>query len=144
MSIDTVVSTESWTEALANFLRTQPTVSAVRIDPAAHKVSVATIGNVDVRDLEDKLAATIAAVEEQLAARPAAQAPAGFALKREGEATIIGRKMGSTAEKMWLWREMEWPAVREEEPIDEQEWRKLRSEERRVGKEGRDRGERGS
>ena len=116
---------DSWTEALANFLRSQPAVSAVRIDPTAHKVSVATIGNVDVRELEEKLAATIAAVEEQLAARPQAKAPAGFALKREGQATIIGRKMGSTAEKMWLWREMEWPEIRADEAPDEQEWKKL-------------------
>ncbi|HUR56612.1 MAG TPA: cation-transporting P-type ATPase, partial [Opitutaceae bacterium] len=116
---------DSWTEALANFLRTQPAVSAVRIDPTAHKVSVATIGNVDVRELEEKLAATIAAVEEQLAARSQANAPAGFALKREGQATIIGKKMGSTAEKMWLWREMEWPEVRADETPDEQEWKTL-------------------
>lgn len=54
---------ENWAEALANFLRAQPGVSAVRIDPEAQRVSVATIGEVNVPDLEEKLAATIAAVE---------------------------------------------------------------------------------
>ena len=123
--MESVAQTDSWTEALANFLRTQPQVSAVRIDPGAHKVAVATIGNVDVTDLEAKLAATIAAVEEQLAGRGAAKTPAGFALRQEGGTTVIGRKMGVTAEKLWLWREMEWPAERDEPIVDEQEWRKL-------------------
>src|SRR5687767_8019792 len=114
--------TESWTEALGNFLRTQPGVSAVRIDPAAHRVSVATIGNVDVAELEEKLAATIAAVEEQLAAKgTTASAPAGFALRRDGDATVIGRKMGAAAEALWQWREMEWPHERDVEEHEEGE-----------------------
>ncbi len=116
---------ENWAEALANFLRAQPGVSAVRIDPEAQRVSVATIGEVNVPDLEEKLAATIAAVEEQLAARQTANAPAGFALRREGAATVIGRRMGATAETMWQWREMDWPATREEAPPDGDEWRML-------------------
>ena len=124
--METIAQTDSWAEALANFLRSQPAVSAVRIDPAAHKVAVATIGNVDVSELEAKLAATIAAVEEQLATRASARPPAGFALRREGEATVIGRKMGVTAEKLWLWREMEWPEIRQETlEADDQEWRTL-------------------
>jgi Zn2+/Cd2+-exporting ATPase len=115
----------SWTEALANFLRTQPSVTAVKIDPEAHTLAVATLGNIDVTDLEEKLAATIAAVEEQIATRAVACIPAGFALRQEGGATVIGRKMGVTAEKMWLWREMEWPEIKAEPTPDEQEWRKL-------------------
>jgi Cd2+/Zn2+-exporting ATPase len=123
--METTSDPGTWTEALADFLRTEPTVSAVRIDPAAHKVAVATIGNVDVRSLEDKLAATIAAVEEQLAARTSTQAPAGFAMRREGAATVIGRKMGATAEELWLWREMEWPEIKADHRPEDQEWRTL-------------------
>ncbi|MES2696210.1 MAG: heavy metal translocating P-type ATPase [Verrucomicrobiota bacterium] len=107
---------ESWAEALADFLRAQPEVGAVRIDPGAQRIALATIGEVDVRDLEEKLAATIAAVEERLAEKGAASptAPAGFALRSEGETTVIGRKMGATAESMWQWREMEWPDAHDE------------------------------
>lgn len=123
--METVAASGAWAEALADFLRSQPTVSAVRIDPTAQTVSVATIGEVDVGDLEEKLAATIAAVEARMAPRATTPAPAGFAVRREGDATIIGRKMGVTAEKMWLWREMEWPGEREAEPAAEQEWRTL-------------------
>ena len=46
----------NWVRELVDFLRTQPAVSAVRIDPTAQKVSVATIGNVEIEGLEEKLA----------------------------------------------------------------------------------------
>ncbi len=120
-------STANWVEELAAFLREQPQINAVRIDPAAHSVSVATIGPVDVADFQEKLAQTIASVEAKLAAQAAAQtkAPAGFALKQEGGATVIGRETCVTAEKMWLWREMEWPEIKAEPTPEDQEWRLL-------------------
>ena len=34
-----------WVEELVHFLREEPGISAVRIDPAAHRLSVATVGN---------------------------------------------------------------------------------------------------
>ncbi len=110
---------------LASFLREQPGVSAVRIDPAAHRVSVATIGRVVVPGLAEKLAATIAAVEAQLAGTEAGRAPAGFSLRREGEVTVLGRESCATAEKLWLWREMEWPEIKAEPTAEDQEWRLL-------------------
>ena len=114
-----------WVEELVTFLRTQPTVSAVRIDRAAHKVSIATVGRVELDGLEEKLAETIAAVEAQLAAKDAARAPLGFSVRKEGGATIIGRDSCVTAEKLWLWREMEWPEIKAEPTPEDQEWRTL-------------------
>src|SRR4051812_6043533 len=104
----------SWVEDLARFLRTQPGVNAVRIDPAAHKVAIATIGPVDLGDFEEKLAETIAAIEAQLAAKSAIKAPLGFRLQHQGAATVVGRDTCETAEKLWLWREMEWPEIKAE------------------------------
>lgn len=130
--VDGVASTSTntdsnWVEELVRFLRTQPEVSAVRIDPQAHKVSVATIGNVDVSVLEEKLAETIATIEERLAANAAAPAPAsgGFRVRQDGAATVIGRETCVTAETMWLWREMEWPEIKAEPTAADQEWRML-------------------
>jgi Cd2+/Zn2+-exporting ATPase len=100
-------------------------VTAVRIDPSAHKVSVATVGPVALDGLEEKLAATIAAVEAQLAAKGAGRAPVGFSLKQDGGATVIGRDTCVTAEKMWLWREMKWPEIKAEPGPEDQEWRTL-------------------
>lgn len=115
----------NWTEDLVRFLCEQPGVGAVRLDPASRQVSVATIGEVNLADLEQRLAATIAAVEARFADQPARLAALGFSLKRDGDAVVIGRNMGQTAEKMWLWREMEWPEIKAEPTPADQEWRLL-------------------
>jgi Cd2+/Zn2+-exporting ATPase len=115
----------AWIEELVHFLRTQPAVTAVRIDPEAQRVAVATIGNVPVEGLEDKLAETIAAVEAQLAARETAAVPRGYSLRQEGGAVVVGRETCETAEKLWLWREMEWPEIKAEPAPGEQEWKTL-------------------
>ena len=114
-----------WVDELVRFLRTQPGVSAVRIDPSTHRVAVATVGAIDLAEFEEKLAATIAAIEEQLAAHAAVHAPAGYSVRREGSATVLGRDSCVTAEKMWLWREMEWPEIKAEPSPEDQEWRTL-------------------
>jgi Zn2+/Cd2+-exporting ATPase len=115
----------NWVETLVTFLRTQPAVSAVRIDPAARKVAVATIGNVALSGLEGKLAETIAAIEAELAKKSAGGAPIGYSVRHEGGELVIGRDTCETAEKMWLWREMEWPEIKAEPTPSEQEWRLL-------------------
>ena len=115
----------AWMEELVQFLREQPGVGAVRINPESHQVSVATLGRIDAAEFADKLAATIAAVEAGLAAKNAPKAPAGFSLKRDGDTLVVGRDTCETAEKMWLWREMEWPEIKAEPSPEEQEWRTL-------------------
>ena len=112
-------------DQLVQFLREQPGVSAVRINPESHQVSVATLGRIDAAEFAEKLAATIAAVEAGLAAKGAPKAPAGFSLKREGDTLVVGRDTCETAEKMWLWREMEWPEIKAEPSPEDQEWRTL-------------------
>ncbi len=115
----------NWIEELVHFLRTQPAVSAVRIDPAAHKVSVATIGNIEVDGLTETLAETIAAIEAQLAAKAAARVPVGYSVRREGGAMVVGRNTCETAGKLLQWRELKWPDAKGEATDGEQEWRTL-------------------
>ena len=115
----------AWIGELVQFLREQPGVGAVRINPESHKVAVATLGRVDAAEFENKLAATIAAVEAGLAAKGAPNAPAGFSLKREGDSLVVGRETCVTAEKLWLWREMEWPEIKAGPSPEDQEWRTL-------------------
>jgi Zn2+/Cd2+-exporting ATPase len=98
-----------WVDALVHFLREQPGVNAVRVDPGAHRIAVATIGRETQADLERRLAETIAAVEAGIAAAHAGQAPRGYKLSHEGGATIVGRETCETAEKLWLWKEFQWP-----------------------------------
>lgn len=116
---------KNWVEELVRFLRTQPGVSAVRIDPSTHTMAVATIGEVDLTLLEEKLAGTIAAVEAQQAAREATQAPVGYSLRKDGEVLVVGRDSCVTAEKFWQWRELEWPDGESGEKHEESEWKTL-------------------
>ena len=103
-----------WVGELVRFLRAQPGISAVRIDAAARRVAVATVGNVALDGLDEKLAATIATVEAQLAAKGAGRAPVGFSVRHDGAATVVGRDSCVTAERIWRWREMEWPEIKAE------------------------------
>jgi Cd2+/Zn2+-exporting ATPase len=121
----TTVKSENWTEELAQFLRTQPGVQAVRIDATARTVSVATLGEVDVGQLEAALAQTLTAVEESLGTK--ARKQAGFTLKQEGSVTEMASPSCATAPSLWKWREVEWPKL---EPAvdphgDESEWKEL-------------------
>ncbi|HTZ19478.1 MAG TPA: heavy metal translocating P-type ATPase [Opitutaceae bacterium] len=110
----------NWAETLADFLKRQPNVGAVRIDTVSRKVAVATVGSVDHALLEARLAETIAAIEAQLA--HAAPAPAGYKLRREGAMTEIAGEANVTATGFWQWREFTLPAIAEPE---EPEWKEL-------------------
>ncbi len=115
-----------WVDALVDFLRTQPTVSAVRIDTSARKVAVATLGRIELEGLEDKLAATIAAIEAEIVGKKSvAGLPRGFSIRHDGDMMVVERDSCETAEKLWLWREMEWPEIKAEPTPGEQEWRTL-------------------
>jgi Zn2+/Cd2+-exporting ATPase len=110
-----------WAEQLARFLKEAPGIEAVRIDPEARKVSVATIGEIDLKALETRLAETIKAVEESLA--HATRVPSGFLLKRDGNTTELAEITCATAPRFWKWREFAWPE--EPEQAHEPEWREL-------------------
>ncbi len=120
----------NWANALADFLKHQPGVSAVRIDAQSKTVSVATLGEVDMKQLEASLAQTITAIEAHLTAP--ATAPKGFVLKRDGAVTEIAGASCDTAASMWQWREFAWPDLEAESKEtdgahehDESEWKEL-------------------
>ena len=123
-----------WVDALVRFLREQPGVNAVRVDPGAHRVAIATIGRDTEADLEERLSETIAAVEAGLSEAQSAAAPPGYKLSHKDGATIVGRETCETAEKLWLWKEIEWPDDHEDAGHDhghgghsqgDGDWRKL-------------------
>jgi len=116
---------QNWGEELAEFLRQQPGVSAVRIKSTTHKVSVATLGNVDLSVLQAKLGETIAAIEAQSERRRAAGPPRGFTVRERDGLTEVSRDSCETAEKFWLWREIEWPEIATEVEVHESEWKNL-------------------
>ena len=95
----------------------------MRIDAAAHRVSVATIGPVDFDDFRERLAATISAVEVQWS-ESTQKVPAGFALMQDGDATVFGRETCVTAPTFWKWQEVDLPQ-RDAEHEGESEWKML-------------------
>jgi Zn2+/Cd2+-exporting ATPase len=114
----------NWAEALARFLRDEPGVEAVRLDPGARKVAVATLGEVDLAQLEKHLAGILATVENQL--DRAAATPAGFTVRREGALTEVAEVSCATAPTFWKWREFAWPELdAEADEAEESEWKEL-------------------
>ncbi len=115
-----------WVEELVAFLRTQPSVNAVRIDADAQKLAIATMGEVDLVELEARLGETLSAIEAELASHAAAAVPAGYSVREEGGAVVVGRDRCVTAGSLMQWRELPWPDVREEDPGAEAgEWKFL-------------------
>ena len=98
-----------WVAALVRFIGEQPGVEAVRVDPGARRVAVATMGRQTEADLEERLAETVAAVVAGLSVTQVGGAPRGYKLTRQGSATIVGRETCDTVEKLWLWKEIKWP-----------------------------------
>lgn len=118
---------DKWVEDLARFLRTQPGVEAVRLNPADRKVSLATLGTVDTAVLEARLSGVIAAIEARLADRVpgSANVPSGFVLSREGGAAVLSKETCETAPAFWKWREYHWPEPETGEPETVEDWRML-------------------
>lgn len=125
MKDSSVAGSHDWVSELAAFLRDEPGVSAVRIDPVARKVEIATIGLVDLDDLQARLAETIAAVEAQVLARPVSGPPPGFVLRERDGTTELSRDSCVTAERFWHWQVLEWPAIIPEPSDGSPEWKEL-------------------
>ncbi|QYM77645.1 cation-translocating P-type ATPase [Horticoccus luteus] len=115
----------NWAVELAAFLRAEPGVGAVRFDAASRKVSVATLGEVDLRELEHRVALTIAAIEGRIGG--IAEVPAGFTLQQRDGVTELAGETCATAPKFWRWREFTMPEI---QPVDSgaepvSEWKEL-------------------
>ena len=117
----------AWIEDLVRFLRAQPGVRAVRVDPAGRTLSVAVIGDVDLGAVAAQVAATIAAVDARFKAggAGAAAVPRGYVTRQVGGTTEVARESCSTAETLWLWREFAWPEVEPVEAPPMPEWKPL-------------------
>ncbi len=97
---------ESWTLALADFLRSQSQIQALMLDPKAQRMSVATLGKPDMRYLERQLLETLANVEQY-----ASQSVHSIGvLVRTVEGKVFLEKPSCpTAPRFWTWRQLPWP-----------------------------------
>lgn len=118
-----VRSGEGWISGFAEFLRSQTEVEAILVDSDQKKLSVATLGPVDLDLLKKKLAETLSSIESSEAFAKAGLH--GISLTRvKGDTTLLEKPTCPTAPVFWQWREMPWPEVVIEEE-DEEDWRVL-------------------
>ena len=100
----------AWTEELIRFLQQQPDVAAVRVDAAEHRVSVATLGQVDAAKLEREIEVVLHAIEAKLAQRGGTRAAAddsGFVVSQAGSVTTVERPTCATAPRFYRWKDYE-------------------------------------
>src|SRR5256885_5475478 len=116
------------TRTVADAMKAEPALEAVKINRAQRSISVATLGRPKTPDLEGYLTAQIRQIEQAGAGQrcalldgaadcftcPAPQPPAErsrLTIRQEGDTTTIARVTCVTAPKFWRWREIPWPRL---------------------------------
>src|SRR5881394_2485843 len=116
------------TRTVAEAMKTEPALEAVKIDRAQRSISVATLGRPKTPDLEGFLTAQIRRMEQAEAGQrcalidgaadcstcPVPQAPADksrLTIRQEGDTTTIARVTCVTAPTFWRWHDLPWPRL---------------------------------
>ncbi|HZL80269.1 MAG TPA: heavy metal translocating P-type ATPase [Candidatus Limnocylindrales bacterium] len=114
--------------SVADTLAEEPSLEAVTIDPAHEKISVATLGRVDVEKLTERVTKKIQSANAADAGRACSllsgkndcatcESPLSAAeqkritIQRDGDVTTIARVTCPTAPKFWRWRDIPFPKV---------------------------------
>lgn len=121
----------NWTDTLVAFLRSEPGLEAVRVDPTTRQVAVATLGDVDEQKLRKRLRETLTQIEAELRERPPAEGKVsgGYTVQRSGSRTEVAGPSCKTAPTFWKWREFSWPdapeADHDSHDHEDHDWRLL-------------------
>ena len=106
-------------------------VEAIRLNPEAKTVTMATLGQVDEAALQDRLAVVLRELDEawvpstKLATDPANLHPAMLTLRHEGDGVVLEKPSCPTAPRFWKWRDFDWPEPEEIEAQSRAEWQAL-------------------
>jgi Zn2+/Cd2+-exporting ATPase len=117
----------TWMDGLADFLAQERGVEAILLNPDQRKVSVATLGQVDLKALQDRLDAVIRSLDAEFGAaayQSGTNAPL-HVRALPGEDVLIEKPSCPTAPKFWKWREFSWPEAEEIEDQSREEWQSL-------------------
>lgn len=112
--------TSSWLPGLSEFLKGQTQVEAVKFDPEKRVISIATLGRVDEKELEEHLTSTLKSIQQNLVDHSTAttgRIPPAYHISKEGNRTLLQKPSCYTAPHLWVWREMPWPTVIVKEPL---------------------------
>ena len=113
---------DNWSAGLARFLQENAAVEALRVDSEHRKVTIATLGPVDMDALQKSLAETIRLIE----AETDTSAAVGVSIEKEADGGIrLQKPTCLTAPMLWHWRELEWPVAEDAEEDTGEEWRLL-------------------
>ncbi|MGZ0655512.1 heavy metal translocating P-type ATPase [Coraliomargarita sp. W4R72] len=111
-------SSAEWVDALAAFLQESSRVEAIRVDAEHHRVEIATLGEVDIGELQARLEATLAAIEQSPHSKPI-----GVSVESKPDGGLeLSKASCLTAPKLWRWRELSLP---NEDVAEEEDWRTL-------------------
>jgi len=116
------------TRSVADSLAEEPSLEAVTIDPARRKISVATLGRVDVEQITQRVTRKIQSAREADAGGGcsllsgkgdcavcdsplSAEERSRITIQRAGETTTIARVTCPTAPKFWRWRDLPFPRI---------------------------------
>lgn len=109
-----------WVDALAAFLQENQRVEAIRVDAGHRKIEIATLGEVDLSELQARLDATIHAIEQS---RARSKAIGVTVIPRADGGVELSKATCFTAPQLWRWREL---TLEEEDAKEEEEdWRTL-------------------
>jgi Cd2+/Zn2+-exporting ATPase len=119
-------SSPVWIATLAEFLRQEQGVEAIMLNPEKRSVSLATIGQVDTAELQERLTAVLSSLhDESLKLDSTAMAPGGVVLKSVHEQTVLEKPSCPTAPRLWQWRDYSWPEPDEIEEQSSEEWKSM-------------------
>ncbi|CAN5388508.1 metal-transporting ATPase PfeT [soil metagenome] len=122
---------QDWVQRLSEFLAREASVEAILVDPAHHTVSLATLGEVDTLQLQQKLQSVLRTLDEAhvsggspgpVAHRPS---PGGITVRLLPNETLFEKPSCPTAPLFWKWREFAWPEPEELEQASDDEWKAL-------------------
>jgi Cd2+/Zn2+-exporting ATPase len=112
-------SNAEWVDALAAFLQSSSRVEAIRVDAAHRKFEIATLGEVDLPELQARLEATLALIEQ----KPRSKA-IGVSVESGADGRLeLSKATCLTAPQLWRWRELTLPEPGAAE--EEEDWRTL-------------------
>lgn len=106
-----------WADALAAFLQDSSHVEAIRVDADHKKVEIATLGKVNLPELQARLKATLEVIQQSPRFKPIG---VSVASKSDG-GLELSKASCLTAPQLWRWREL----ALSEDTHEEEDWRKL-------------------
>lgn len=117
-----------WVERLTDFLNREGEVEAILVQPGAHRVSLATLGNVDETKLRARLDAVLRSLDEKTLSVGSSASGANLGsvrMRQLPNETLFEKPSCPTAPTLWKWREFKWPEPEEIEAQSEEEWKAL-------------------